>query len=86
LQDATFEQSNRYNDILRSINNTEQFIKAKQAIAALDREKKMVGRNAKRNQYLSEVPILNNQNFDTNQSTLEFKNKARNNVNQSYSP
>jgi len=27
------EQS-RYNDIMRSINNTEQFIKAKQAIAA----------------------------------------------------
>jgi hypothetical protein len=60
--DAQREQT-RYTDIIKSINSTEQFIKAKQAIAAQDYAEKYrkSGRNVrkgKHRQHLSEVPAL----------------------------
>ena len=48
---AMDQNQSRYNDIMRSINNTEQFIKAKQAIA-----QEKAGRNVpKRQLHLSDV-------------------------------
>jgi hypothetical protein len=52
-------EQTRYNDIMRSINNTEQFIKAKQAMAAQERGK-AVGRNAKKNLHLTEIHAVAN--------------------------
>ena len=52
-------EQTRYNDIMRSINNTEQFIKAKQAMAAQERGK-AGGRNAKKNLHLTEIHAVAN--------------------------
>ena len=52
-------EQTRYNDIMRSINNTEQFIKAKQAMAAQERGK-VGGRNAKKNLHLTEIHAVAN--------------------------
>ena len=61
------EQS-RYNDIMRSINSTQQFIKAKQAVAALERKQGAVnqGRNGTKKFHLSEIPGISS----TQPSTL----------------
>lgn len=50
---------------MRSINNTEQFIKAKQAIAA--QERKGGGRNARKNLHLTDLQALAN---STNSSLM----------------
>lgn len=64
------EQS-RYNDIMRSINNTEQFIKAKQAEAAAQERQinnnGVSGRNYKKNINLTDIHVLAN---STNSSFL----------------
>ena len=59
------EQS-RYNDIMRSINNTEQFIKAKQVIAAQDKKPGVNGRN-KKNLNLTDINAIAN---STNSSLM----------------
>ena len=50
-------EQTRYNDIMRSINNTEQFIKAKQAVAAQERKAGGGGggRNNRRNLQLTDI-------------------------------
>lgn len=58
------EQS-RYNDIMRSINSTEQFIKAKQAMAAQERK---AGRNHKKNLHMTEIQAIAN---STNSSLMQ---------------
>lgn len=58
------EQS-RYNDIMRSINNTEQFIKAKQAIAAHERK---AGRNQKKGLHATDLQAIAN---STNSSLMQ---------------
>ena len=70
---ANREQT-RYNDIMRSINDTEQFIKAKQAIAAQDRKNHRNKRNHHQH-HMSEMPPLN-----ANGSTL-MQNSASPNPN-----
>ena len=52
-------EQTRYNDIMRSINNTEQFIKAKQAMAAQERGK-AGGRNTRKNLHLTEIHAIAN--------------------------
>ena len=55
-------EQTRYNDIMRSINNTEQFIKAKQAEAAAH-ERNMQGvsgRNYKKNINLTDIHAIAN--------------------------
>jgi hypothetical protein len=59
------EQS-RYNDIMRSINNTEQFIKAKQVIAAQEKKAGANGRNRK-NLNLTDINAIAN---STNSSLM----------------
>ena len=59
-------EQTRYNDIMRSINNTEQFIKAKQAIAAQEKMgKQVVNRNNRKQMQMTDVPQLNSTNSGT---------------------
>jgi hypothetical protein len=63
-------EQTRYNDIMRSINNTEQFIKAKQAMAAQER-KHHGGRNQNRkNLHLTDLQVLANSANSTNSSLM----------------
>jgi hypothetical protein len=62
-QRATNKEQSRYQDIIRSVNDAGQFIKAKQAIAAQDKRN---GRKRNHNHNLSELPFQ----MQTNHSTL----------------
>lgn len=72
------EQS-RYNDIMRSINNTEQFIKAKQVIAAQEKKAGInQGRNRK-NLNITDIAAMAN---STNSSLMHTKSHIDPNGNQ----
>lgn len=63
------EQS-RYNDIMRSINNTEQFIKAKQVIAAQEKKAGITHTRNRKNLNLTDIAAIAN---STNSSLMHVK-------------
>jgi hypothetical protein len=60
-------EQTRYNDIMRSINNTEQFIKAKQVMAAQEKKAGTNGRNNRKNLNLTDINAIAN---STNSSLM----------------
>jgi hypothetical protein len=63
------EQS-RYNEIMRSINNTEQFIKAKQVIAAQEKKAGITNGRNRKNLNLTDISAIAN---STNSSLMHNK-------------